>query len=193
MAKIEIEDTELAELRKAAKDAEKALARAEALAGQLTEAQKGTTRLAELEEQAKGWAAERLDTTFKAAGISDPKIRKVFNLEFEEQATVDGGEKDLGKWLEGLTALPADKRPAHLAPFLPKPGVGGNDASKRSPANLPDPNKNTGPAAGSDPPYTAEAVEQMTADEFRAHIPALTKVVPQLAGVQIPGQKAASP
>lgn len=161
MPNVEIDDKELADLRKAAKDAAKAVAQAEALAGQLTEARAGATRLAELEEQAKGWQAERLEATFTGAGIKDAKVRRVFQLEFDEQAAVEGGEKDLGKYLASVQALPADKRPAVLAPFLGAPGKPGA-ANPAGPGQrtgvIPADSKGAKDLEGAPPEFTPESI-----------------------------------
>lgn len=200
MAKVEIEDTELAELKKQATASAKATALAEALKGELDKAKAGETRLKELEAQAATWAAEKLDATFTAAGIADAKIRKVFQLDFDEQAAEATGEKDLGKWLTGLRELPADKRPAHLAPFLAAPGNvaagagqgGAGTGAKRDPVKLPDPNKGAGNPAGSNTVFSPEAVAKMGPEEFRANFAALKAQIPELAHIVLPGVTPAS-
>jgi hypothetical protein len=71
--------------------------------------------------------AEKVDAIYNAAGIRDAKIRKLVEMEFDEQATADGGEKDVASYLAKLQALPVAERPAILAPFLaapPAPGAG---------------------------------------------------------------------
>lgn len=183
MAKVEIEDTELADLRKAAAAATKATARAEALEGQLTEARKGESRLKELEAMTATLQAEKLDAVYQGAGVSDAKIRRVFELEWEEVSQAEGGPKDLATWLGELKADPA-KAPAHLAPFLgaaaPAAGKGGPAGGQRAP--LPNANKGAGPGPGADTgTFSAEQIEKMTPAELAAALPAITQQYPELA------------
>lgn len=190
MAKVEIEDTELAELRKLAGTATKQSALAEALQAKVADAEKSAGRLKELEAQAATWAAEKLDTTFKGAGITDPKVRRVFQLEFDEQAAAEGGQKDLGVWLDGLKAQPADKRPAHLAPFLGAPpagGTGGNAANQGTRPGLPNANKGAGDVQGAPPAFTPEQVRSWTPKEFAANYPKLQQLHPdQFPSIPLP-------
>lgn len=178
----DIPDAELAELKKKAAAADKAAALAEALQGKLTAAEASAAKVKELEAQVAAHAAERLDATFKAANITDPKIRRVFELEHAEVAAAEGGEKDLGKWLDGLKAAPADKRPAHLAPFLPAPGqaggTGGNANGAAGAGKLPNANKGAGDVTGAPPVFTEAQIAAWTPQEFAANYPKLQALHP---------------
>ena len=148
MPMIEIDDKELGELRKQANAGAKSTALAEALQDQLKTAKEAAARVPDLEAQIGQFRTAQVDQTFNGAGLTDAKVRRVFQLEFDEQAAAEGGEKELGKWLGGLQALEADKRPAHLAPFLTAPkaadggagAAGGTGAGVRPPTGgkLPD-------------------------------------------------------
>jgi len=182
MPKVEIEDTELAELRKLAGTATKQSALAEALQGELKTAKDAAARVPGLEAELGQHKAAQLDTTFAGAGITDAKVRKVFQIEFDEQAAT--GEKDLGKWLGGLQGMKPEERPAHLAPFIKAPvagGAGGNAAGQRGPGGLPDANKGAAGVPNQGGAYTAESIAKMNDAEFKAAFPAISKQFPELA------------
>jgi len=190
----EIDDKELAELRKQANNAAKNAAMVEALQAKLATAETAAARVAELEAEVTTFKAAQVEATFTGAGISDAKIRRVFQLEFDEQAAGEGGQKDLGAWLKGLVEAPADKRPAHLAPFLPAPGkaaggAGGNGAGTGAGQRrgvLGDENKNTRGVEDPAPEFTPEKIASMTPQEFAAALPRLAQAEPALAGFQLP-------
>lgn len=189
----EIDDKELAELRKQAAAGAKAAAQAEALQGQLSALQAEAGKVKSLEEQLTTLRAAQVDATFTAAGITDAKVRRFFELEHAEVAAAEGGEKDLGKWLSGLQALEPDKRPAHLAPFLGRPAqgasAGGGQRTAAPPANGDKGAK--GPAADA-PTYTAEAIAKMGPEEFQQNFAAIAKEFPDVAAFA-PLVAAASP
>lgn len=183
MAKIEIEDTELADLKKAAAAGARSAALADALRGELDTAKAGLGKLKDLEAQVATLAAEKLDAVYSGAGITDAKIRRVFDLEFEELSAAEGGPKDLGKWLGELKADPT-KAPAHLSPFLSqaKAPAGGAGGGQRSPL----PNGNRGAAGGVDAStdtFSAEQIEKMTPQELQAVMPTLVQQHPELAAL----------
>jgi hypothetical protein len=91
--------------------------------------------LAEMKKTIADMKAAQVDAAYTTAGITNPRIRKVFEMEFEEQAAADDGEKDLGAYLGKLVALPVADRPPHLAPFLSAPAA----AAAASPAAMPAP------------------------------------------------------
>ena len=167
----DISDADLKALKDAAKAGEKAQALYDGLKVEYDRLKPLEARLPELEGQIKTFQAERLDSTFKAAGVTDPKVRRIFDLEYQDLQPEAGKEKPaLGDWLTGLQALPADKRPAHLAPFLQAPAAAnqtGTSTTIRTPANLPDATKGTQPIQGAGSNFTADAIEKMSPTEYR--------------------------
>lgn len=193
MAKVEIEDTELAALRAAAKNAEKFQVQAEALTSKLTAAEALAAKLPELEKVVGEYKTRELDNTFKAAGITDAKVRRYFELEHADVPAdpATGAKPDLGTWLDGLKAMPADKRPVHLAPFIQGPAAGGAGAggATRVPANLPDANKGAKGVENASGTFTPEQVRNMNVAELQAAWPALQATLPQLQGFNFPGSE----
>jgi len=90
---------------------------------------------------------EKIETVFSAQGITSPKIRALFQSEFDEQAAAEGGEKDLGAWLGKVKALPEAERPEHLAPFLRT----ATPAATQTPADPTKPKAPTRPARTVEP------------------------------------------
>lgn len=194
----EIDDEELAALRKNA-------ALYEGLLPKYTDAETKLKDLVPLQERVKALEGEKLESVWTGAGITDPKVRRIFQLEFDEQAAGDAGEKDLGAFLTGLKALEADKRPAHLAPFLTSPGAtggagggqggqGGNagqGAGQRTNV-LPNSGKGAKEVEGAPPDLTPEKVLGTSSEEFRGMWGRLQKEVPGVANLPLPGGPAAS-
>lgn len=192
MPMVEIDDAELKTLRTNAAGFVKQTAIAEALRGELTTAQASAARVPALEAEVGTFKAAQLDSTFAAAGVTDAKVRKVFQLEFDEQAAVDGGEKDIGKWLTGLQGMEADKRPAHLAPFIKAPatgsdaggGAGGAGTGTRAP--LPNADKGTKVVQGAPPAFTGEQIGAMDDATFVQNFEKLQATIPGMQGFQLP-------
>lgn len=192
MAKVEIDDTELAALRAAAalgKNAEKFQAQAEALAGKLTAAEALAARVPELEKLTGEYKARELDNTFKAAGLTDPKVRRVFELDYNDLPVdpATNAKPELGTWLDSLKALPTDKRPIHLAPFIQSPTAGAGGTQQRVAVGLPDANKGTKGVEGAPGAFTQEQIRNMNPAEMKAAWPALQAMLPQLQGFDFPG------
>ncbi len=184
MPKVEIDDTELAELRKGAQAAEKYKLQAEVNADQVKQAKAAAEKLVadHKAELTKVTEQHARDAVFTKAGIDDPKVRRLIELEHAEQAA-DKGEPDLAKWIDGLAADPT-KAPAVVAPFLPKPGNApaagaGNDATGRR-GTLPDANRGARAPAAATGAYTPEQIANMTDAEFKASFGALAKAHPEL-------------
>jgi hypothetical protein len=187
MPKVEIEDTELAALRAAAKGAEKAQALVDGLQAKLTEAQSAAGKVLDYEARIKAFEAAALDSTFKGAGITDPKVRRIFELEHGDVAADAAGQKPaLDKWLSDLQAMPSKDRPAHLAPFLPAPQVAGQAAPVRVAAGLPDASKGVKAVEGAPSQFTAEAIQGMSPEALRQNWPAMQASIPGLSGVALP-------
>ena len=114
----------------------------------------------------------------------DPKVRRIFELEYADVQPGEGGQKpELGAWLKDLTGLAADKRPAHLAPFLPAPGAAPAQTTTRTPAGTPDPNKGTQGISGAPAQFTAEQIRSWTPEQFRANATALEAAFPEFKGL----------
>lgn len=180
MPKVEIEDTELAALRASAKAGEKAQALVDGLQGKLTEAQASAGKVADYEAKIKAFEAAQLDSTFKGAGITDPKVRRIFELEHADVAAgADGTKPALDKWLSDLQAQKPADRPAHLAPFLPAPGAPA--APPRVAAGLPDASKGALPIQGAPAQFTAEAIKGMSPEQYRSNRSAILAANPEIA------------
>jgi hypothetical protein len=181
MPKIEIEDTELAALRASAKAGEKAQALADGLQAKLAEAQASAGKVPDYEARIKAFETAALDSTFKGAGITDPKVRRIFELEHSDVApAADGSKPVLDKWLSDLQALPPKDRPAHLAPFLPAPQVAGAPPPRVA-AGLPDASKGALPVQGAPAQFTAEAIKAMSPDQYRENRTAILAANPEIA------------
>lgn len=195
MAKVEIEDTELADLRKQAREAEKNKALYEATNAKLTEAQTVAAKVTDLEKQLGEFRTRELDSTFSGAGIVDAKVRKIFELEYADLAAdaTTGQKPALGEWLSSMKALAPDKQPAHLAPFLKggaqTPGQqtpGQQTQTRGTPA--PDANKGAQQVNGAPPAFTPEQIKNMSDAEFAKNLPALQSAHPELRGIPVPTQ-----
>ncbi len=199
MAMVEIDDKELAELRKTATAGAKATAALDAFQGELKTAKEAAARVPALEAEVGQFKAAQLDGVFKGAGIEDPKVRKLVQMEFDEQAATDGGEKDLGKWLGGLQAMEPEKRPPLLAPFIKTPaaaGAAGNAAGAGAGAGgqnveLPNLDKGAKGVQGAPAAVTAEQIERMSTADFAKNFETLKAQIPGLANVNLPGAKPA--
>lgn len=172
----------------------------EALQTRLPALEAASTRVKELEGEVTTFKAAAAEATWTGAGITDPKVRRIFSMEHEEQAGVAGGEPDLGKYLAGLAADVA-KAPAHLAPFI-KPAVAagasaaaGGAAGGAAPiVKLPDTSVGAKSPAGATPAITAEQITLMDTAQLAAAMPALIQAHPALAQLpSMPGAVAATP
>jgi hypothetical protein len=144
------------------------------------------------------------DKAFAGKGIDDGKVRRYFELDFEEQRQTKDGEADFGKWLSGLDG---EKSP-HLAPFL-KPAAGqgqqqqGQGQQQQQGQNqqqqgqgqqqqtqrrdMPNTNKGAGAGQQGGVSFTPEQIASMTDEQFIAAMPALRASNPELAGMFVPG------
>lgn len=190
----EIDDKELADLRAKARNADKLQAQLDALNTRIPGLEQAAARVTELETEVNGHRARALDATYEGVGIKDPKVRRLFQMEFDEQAAAEGGVKDVGAYLKGLVDLPADQRPAHLAPFLPKPGAAagtgqagaGQQGQGRTGVV---PNADKGVKAGVDASadaITPDAIAKMGASELAATYARLQAANPGLYGTSLP-------
>jgi len=100
-------------------------------------------------------------------------VQRVFQLEFDEQASAEGGEKDLGKWLAAMKAAAPEARPAHLAPFLGAPVAPANPATPANPANPAAPRASVLPPASVAAPANP-APARLSQQQFAAEMAAIT-------------------
>lgn len=177
----EISEQELAELRKAAKEGAKAQALYDGLKVEYDKLKPLEARVPELESQVKAFHAEKLDGQFKAAGVTDPKIRKIFEMEYADLQAAEGQEKPaLDAWLKSLQESPADKRPAHLAPFLAAPPAAGAAGAPPPRVAAPDVNKGASGVQGAPSQFTPEMISKWTPEQLRQNASALEAQFPGL-------------
>ena len=180
----EISQADLDALNAAAKAGEKHKALYDALLPkyQALEAEAGET--AALKEQLAAFHARELDQTYATHGVTDPKIRKIFDMEFDELQPEAGKEKPTrGEWLASLRTR--TDLPAHLKPFLPPAGAPAPAAPPpaRAPAGLPDTNKGAKDMQPGGTQFSAERINAMSLEEFKANAPAIAASNPALAGI----------
>ena len=185
----EITDTELAEFKRLSK-----LGTAyEALKPQFDQLTEQVKAIPALQQEVAGFKAAKLDGAFKSAGIEDAKVRKLVQMEFDEQATAEGGHKELEGYLAHLQGLEPDKRPAILAPFIKAAPAGdagaGAGAGAGNPAKpgLPNVDKGAKGVEGAPAGITAEQVAKMSPADFVKNYQAIQAQVPALANVSLPG------
>lgn len=176
MARVEIEETELAALKRQAAKAEAELEKYKDYDAIKGERDTYKVRLGELN-------ASREKAAFEQLGVTSEKARRFLAMEFES-LPAEGKPADVTAWLEGMKAAP-DKIPADLAPFIQIPAAGAQPAGagQRPAVNVP--NTNTG---ASTPPvvpgtFTPEQVEKMSFEEMKANLPALIAQEPAVGAV----------
>jgi hypothetical protein len=179
----EISEADLKALQDQAKAGAKAQALYDGLLPKYTALEASASKVATLEEQIAGYKTRELDQTFAAQGITDPKVRRIFELEHGDVVAPEGGEKPaIGEWLTSLRAQ-ADI-PAHLKPFLPPAGAPAPaPAAARVAAGLPDPNKGAKDMAAGGSQFSAQNIDAMTLDQFKANAAAIAASNPALAGI----------
>lgn len=179
----EISDAELKALKDAAKAGEKAQALYEGLLPRWEEASEKLKLLPDLEAQLSQLKAKELDQTYAAHGVTDPKVRKIFDMEYGDLTAEAGKEKPaLGEWLSNLRTQ--TDLPAHLKPFLAPAGAPAPaPAAARTPAGLPDANKGAKDVQAPPTTFSAEAIHNMSLEQFKAAIPAIAASHPALAGI----------
>ena len=180
----EISQADLDALNAAAKAGEKHKALYDALLPKFQALEASAGKVAALEEQIAGYKTRELDQTFAAQGITDPKVRRIFELEHGDLAAPEGKEKPtIGEWLASLRTQP--DLPAHLKPFLPPAGAPAPAAPPpaRAHAGLPDPNKGAKDMAPGGSQFSAERINAMSLEEFKANAPAIAASNPALAGI----------
>jgi hypothetical protein len=205
VAKVEVEESELAALKlKVEKSAtEAALWKDKASAKDKEFESLKTAHQAELAKVQESGLREK---AFAGRGIEDTKIRRYFELDFEEQKAAKDGEADFGKW---LASLEGDKVPAHLSPFL-KPAAAGQGQQQQGQSqqqqsqqqgqqqqgqqqqgqqrrDMPNTNKGAGAGQQGGVSFTPEQIASMTDEQFIAAMPALRASNPELAGMFVPG------
>jgi len=179
----DISEQELADLRKVAKEGAKAQALYDGLRPQFDDLQKQVATLPELQKQVETYKARELDSTFAQAGVKDAKVRRIFELEYADLQAAEGQEKPaLDAWLKGLQESPADKRPAHLAPFLTAPTVVPPGAPPPK-VGTPDPNKGASQVQGAPAQFSPETVRTWTPEMLKQNAPALEAQYPELKGL----------
>lgn len=178
MAKVEIEEGELAALRRQVAKLEADVERTkdyDAVKGELGTAK---ARLGELN-------AGREKAAFEQLGVTSEKAQKFLRLEYDG-LPAEGKPADVVAWLEGMKA-DATKIPADLAPFIkpPTPGAGGGAGAGTQALAGAVPNTNTGAAVPPVVPgtFTPEQVEKMSFEELKANLPALLAQEPGLREV----------
>lgn len=106
------------------KEARKKATAYDALAPEVDDLRAKLTELPTLQEQLKALNAEKITAVFTGHGITGERVQKVVQAEFDEQAATENGEKDLGKWIATVKALPKDQRPELLRYLLPEASTG---------------------------------------------------------------------
>lgn len=179
----EISEAELATLKAAAKNAEKYQALYDALLPKHNEVTEKLKQLPDLEAQVLQFQAREVEQTYAAHGITDPKLRKIFEMDFDELQPEAGKEKPTrGEWLSSLRTQ--SDLPPHLKPFLAPAGAPAPAAvPARTPAGLPDANKGAKDVQAPPATFSAEAIHNMSLDQFKAAIPAIAASHPALAGI----------
>jgi hypothetical protein len=180
----EISEADLKALQDQAKAGARYQALYDGLLPKYTAMEASAGKVAALEEQIAGYKTRELDQTFAAQGITDPKVRRIFELEHGDVVAPEGKEKPaIGEWLTSLRTQ-ADL-PAHLKPFLPPAGAPAPAAPPppRTPAGLPDPNKGAKDMAAGGSQFSAQNIDAMTLDQFRANAAAIAASNPALAGI----------
>lgn len=180
----EISQADLDALNAAAKAGEKYKALHEALLPKFQALEASAGKVATLEEQIAAFKTRELDQTFAAQGITDPKVRRIFELEHGDVVAPEGKEKPaLGEWLSSLRSQ--TDLPAHLKPFLPPAGAPAPAAPPppRTPAGLPDANKGAKDMAAGGSQFSAQNIDAMTLDQFRANAAAIAASNPALSGI----------
>mgnify|MGYP006337662767 CR=1 FL=1 len=179
----EISDERLKELEAAAKTGEKYKALHDALLPKYQALEAGAGETATLKEQLAAFHAREIDQTYATHGITDPGVRRIFDMEFDELQPEAGKEKPArGEWLSSLRTR--TDLPAHLKPFLPPAGAHAPaPAAARVAAGLPDPNKGAKDMQPGGSQFSAEAIRAMTPEQFRANAPAIAASNPALAGM----------
>jgi hypothetical protein len=154
-------------------------------------AERHATENAELKTQLAGKdVAHGRDIHLLGSGlkdIADPQVRSAFLQAYEGQTAIEGGEADLGKYIDALKADPT-KAPILLRAFVPVAGQ--QQAAPGQPAPrlgtdgkpLPDPNKGARPVNGAPPPVTPESVKAMSNQDLLKQLPAMAQSNPELAG-----------
>lgn len=173
MAKVEIEDTELAALRRQAAKAEAELEKYKDYDAIKGERDTYKTRLGELN-------AGREKAAFEALGVQGEKAQKFLKVEFDG-LPAEGKPSDIVSWLESMKA-DATKIPADLAFVFQIPAAGAQPAGAAPPPAVNVPNTNAGAVTPPIVPgtFTPEQVENMTIAELRANLPALVAQDPAI-------------
>ncbi len=105
---------ENATLKTTIKETQKAAALYEALRPEYDKVKAELEAVAPLKAEMETLRKERIDTAYSSVGITDPKIRRIVELDFDEQKDADDGVKDISAFLGKVKEAP----PAHLAPFF---------------------------------------------------------------------------
>lgn len=159
-----------------AKAAEKNAALYEAMAPEVETLRSKVAELPTLQERLATLEKERTEAVYSAHGVTNPKVQRVFQLEFDEQASAENGEKDLGKWLTSLKTAAPEARPVHLAPWLGAPAAAPAAAAPATPATPANP---AAPRASVLPPASVAAPAnptpaRLSPQQFAAEMAAIT-------------------
>lgn len=123
-------------LKATVKETQKAAALYEALRPEFDRVKAELEAVAPLKQEMETLRRERIDAAYTSVGITDAKIRRIVELDFDEQKDADDGVKDIAAFLGKVKEAP----PAHLAPFF-KPAA----ASTPAPSPVPQPRPNVLP------------------------------------------------
>ena len=104
-------------LKATVKETQKKAALYDALAPEYEAVKAELEAVAPLKAEMETLRKERVDTAYTSVGITDPKIRRIVELDFDEQKDADDGVKDIAAFLGKVKEAP----PAHLAPFFKVP------------------------------------------------------------------------
>lgn len=154
-----------------AKAAEKNAALYEAMAPEVETLRSKVAELPTLQERLATLEKERTEAVYSAHGVTNPKVQRVFQLEFDEQASAENGEKDLGKWLTSLKTAAPEARPVHLAPWLGAPAAA--PATPATPANPAAPRASVLPPASVAAPANPTPA-RLSPQQFAAEMAAIT-------------------
>jgi hypothetical protein len=101
-------------LKATVKETQKKAALYDALAPEFDRVNAELEAVAPLKAEMEALRKERVDGAYTSVGITDPKIRRIVELDFDEQKDADDGVKDIAAFLGKVKGAP----PAHLAPFF---------------------------------------------------------------------------
>lgn len=153
-------------LKATVKETQKKAALYDALEPEYARVKSELEAVAPLKSEMETLRKERVDAAYTSVGITDPKIRRIVELDFDEQKDADDGVKDIAAFLGKVKEAP----PAHLAPFFVKPAAPPPPAAVATPGTPARPNVLPPPAAPAVPPPAAAKMTPQQAAEAVAAV-----------------------